>query len=189
MELCFVRHGQTDQNKLKKIQGQKDFPLNDVGRNEAYRLANWLKENDNKFDMILSSPLSRALETANIINEINHISDDVIINNAFIERCFGECEGLDVCDEVFVDILNDRAPGLEKTYELRQRIIGEIRNLYEKYNDKRILIVSHSHTIKALSTTCDLSYSFSDRLNNCSLSYFNVDEENIVINSFNVKTI
>ncbi len=189
MIICFARHGQTEQNRLKKIQGQRDFPLNDTGKEEAHLLGKWIKDNDNNFDIIMSSPLTRALETAQIIKEEIDFKDDVIINEAFIERCFGVCEGLDVCDEVFVDILNDRAEGLEKTYEIRSRVISECKKLAKMYPEKKILVVSHSHAIKALSTAIDISYRFNDRLNNCSLSYFEFTSDNMKILDFNVKTI
>ena len=118
--LCFVRHGQTDQNKLKKIQGQKDFPLNENGINEANALGEKLKKNHETFDYIFTSPLKRAYKTACILKDYLNL-DDPIIDEAFIERSFGICEGMDVCDEVFVNILNNTAEGLEKSFDLQKR--------------------------------------------------------------------
>ncbi len=190
MELCLVRHGQTDQNKLKKIQGQMDFPLNETGKEEAHRLGKWLKENETSFDVIMASPLSRAMETASIISNELGMDSDVIPNEAFIERCFGECEGLDVCESVFVNILNDTAQGLEKSFTIQKRVVDECYRLENIYKNKRVLIVSHSHAIKALTTALDSErFKFNDKLSNCALCYFNIENNKIDVIKFNVKTI
>lgn len=189
MELILVRHGQTEQNRLKKIQGQRDFPLNDTGRDEAHRLGRWLFENNYSFDVIMSSPLKRACETATIISKELKMDQEVILNQSFIERCFGECEGLDVCQEVFVNILNDSAKGLEKSDDLKKRVIDECKRLEKEYKNKKVLIVSHSHTIKALSSAIDERYKINDKLNNCALCYFKIDQDDMKIIDFNVHTI
>lgn len=179
--LCFVRHGQTDQNKLKKIQGQKDFPLNENGINEANALGEKLKKNHETFDYIFTSPLKRAYKTACILKDYLNL-DDPIIDEAFIERSFGICEGMDVCDEVFVNILNNTAEGLEKSFDLQKRVIDECLHLSNLYPDKKLLIVSHSHTIKAITTFIDPNkYKFSDKLSNCGLLYFFCDGKKIKI--------
>ncbi|MGM9971586.1 MAG: histidine phosphatase family protein [Anaeroplasmataceae bacterium] len=189
MELFLVRHGQTDQNKMKKIQGRRDFPLNETGKEEAKALGLWLKKNNMKFDVIMSSPLIRAKETAQIIKDVLMFEQDVIINENFIERSFGECEGLDVCDEVFVNILNDKAIGLEKSDDIKKRVIDECMRMNSIYSDKKVLVVSHSHTIKALACAVDDSYKFNDKLNNCGLCHFKINSNDIKILRFNVKTI
>jgi uncharacterized phosphatase len=60
-----VRHGETEWNRLRKIQGVSDIPLNDTGRAQAAALGDILSRH--RFDLIVSSPLSRALETARIV--------------------------------------------------------------------------------------------------------------------------
>ena len=65
MKLYIVRHGETDWNNEKKLQGRSDVPLNDYGRELAYITSEALK--DVKFDAIYSSPLIRAYETATIL--------------------------------------------------------------------------------------------------------------------------
>ena len=62
MKLYLVRHGETDWNKVKKIQGQVDIPLNQFGKHLAEETAEGLR--DIPFDLCISSPLSRAHETA-----------------------------------------------------------------------------------------------------------------------------
>ena len=65
MRIYLIRHGETDQNKVKCLQGRTDIELNEYGRELAYKTAEGLKEI--KFDMIFTSPLKRARETAEII--------------------------------------------------------------------------------------------------------------------------
>ena len=60
-----VRHGETEWNRLRKIQGVSDIPLNDTGRAQAAALGDILSKH--RFDLIVSSPLSRARETALIV--------------------------------------------------------------------------------------------------------------------------
>ena len=64
MKLYLVRHGQTDWNKEKRLQGQEDIPLNDFGRHLAKETGIGLR--NVRFDLCFSSDLKRALETANL---------------------------------------------------------------------------------------------------------------------------
>ena len=88
MKLYVVRHGQTDNNLNGIIQGISNTPLNDYGRKQASELKE--KLNDISFDLILSSPLQRAKETAEIIN---NNKTKIIIDNRLIERNTGDFEG------------------------------------------------------------------------------------------------
>ena len=66
-DFVFLRHGESVGNAEERFQGQSDFPLTETGREQARALADrWLKEGM-KFDLVVTSPLSRAKETAEII--------------------------------------------------------------------------------------------------------------------------
>lgn len=65
-KIGLIRHGVTEWNDLGKAQGNTDIPLNDEGISQAIKLGNRLSE-DNSWDMIITSDLSRAFETAKII--------------------------------------------------------------------------------------------------------------------------
>ena len=67
--IYFVRHGQTDANKARIFSGQIDTPLNDTGRLQVLDTCKRIQELQLKWDVIISSPLSRAYETAQIINK------------------------------------------------------------------------------------------------------------------------
>ena len=84
--IYIVRHGQTDWNKLGKIQGHTDIELNDLGEKQALSIKEKLK--DVKFDKVFSSPLKRAFKTAQIIYDGEIVSD-----NRLKERYNGELEG------------------------------------------------------------------------------------------------
>lgn len=88
--LILVRHGQTDYNRDARLQGQIDIPLNDTGLRQAAVLAATVAENPP--DLIVTSPLSRAHDTARIVGDASGV--DVRTDDAFLERGFGQWEGL-----------------------------------------------------------------------------------------------
>ena len=90
MDILFVRHGQTDWNVQKKVQGLANIELNETGINQAEN-ARGLLEKEN-IDLIICSPLKRTIQTANIINKNKKI--ELIIDDRIIERDFGEFEGV-----------------------------------------------------------------------------------------------
>ncbi len=183
---CLIRHGQTAVNNLKKIQGRKDNLLNDTGRNQALQTGLYLKNNDSNWDYIYSSPLSRAYETACIIKDSISFFNDVIKDSSFIERDFGDAEGMPITDEIFSYILRDDVPNLEKSFEIQKRVVDGILKLCKKHPGKRILIVAHSHTIKALLTHLDKNRTFLDPLFNCSMSYFIEENGTLKIDKVNI---
>ena len=89
MEIFVVRHGQTEWNALEKLQGQTDIELNEVGREQAQITGEQIK-NEN-IDLIITSPLKRARETAEIINK--NFNAPIIEDKRLMERGYGELEG------------------------------------------------------------------------------------------------
>ncbi len=99
--IYFIRHGETDWNRAKKFQGHSDIPLNDKGRKQAKqngnRLADHLAEAgiDTSQLVFVSSPLSRAVETTEIILQACKLQPDQYrIDNTLKELSFGLFEGL-----------------------------------------------------------------------------------------------
>lgn len=90
MEIYIMRHGTTDWNVLKKIQGNTDIPLNEEGKNLADRSGENLK--NTYFDVIYTSPLKRAYRTAEGIRG-NRTEIPIIKDNRLIEMNFGIYEG------------------------------------------------------------------------------------------------
>ena len=94
MKIYFIRHGETIWNKEKRIQGKSDIPLNEYGKELAYITAEAVK--DINFDVVYSSPLIRAKQTAEILvkNRNMIIHED----SRLTEMCFGEEEGKKISD-------------------------------------------------------------------------------------------
>lgn len=89
MKLYLVRHGETDWNKARKIQGQVDIPLNEFGIHLAEETGKGLK--DIPFDICFTSPLCRARQTAEIILKGRNIP--IVDEPLIMEMAFGEYEG------------------------------------------------------------------------------------------------
>ncbi len=149
MKLYFVRHGKTDWNLNRLIQGKTDIPLSDIGIKESKKIAKKLK--DVKFDVCYSSSLKRAMETAKIIVED---SCEIIPNDLIVERDLGRLEGTLVHNykvKEFWDINYQKdEDGVETPKELLARTKEFLDYLKKNYTDETILVVSHSGTIKAL---------------------------------------
>ena len=186
VRITFIRHGETDENKAKRVQGRKDYPLNETGRQQAKMVAKYLKANNYNFDAIFSSPLSRAYDTACIVNDEMHLGLNVTKVDAFIEREFGEYEGMAVSKEAFKPIMADIGEGLEKEKDIKERVYSGLLNLLKENKYEHILVVAHSHTIKAIMNLLDSSFSFYARMVNCSLSNLTYDGKNLKLEKFNI---
>ena len=154
--IYIVRHGETDWNIEQKMQGHTDIPLNTKGKQQAREIATHLKDID--FDIIYASPLSRAYETALIINTRHNAS--IIKVNALKERQFGELEGK-TYEEVnayhpallFTESWNYpdyRPPGGESVNDIKKRVVNFTNNILKKHRGKSVLIVSHGVALRIL---------------------------------------
>jgi valyl-tRNA synthetase len=146
-----VRHGETDYNKEGRSQGQTDTPLNDTGRAQAHETARKLK-NEN-IDLIISSDLSRARETAEII--ARETGAEIIFDEKFRERSFGEGEGMlaQEQNEKYGDrfhTYDQTYPGGETFKEVEERVVEAFRSHGENYFHKNVVIATHGGVIRAL---------------------------------------
>ena len=89
-EFLFLRHGQTDWNLQGRFQGHSDIPLNETGLSQAHSAAERLA--DRGIELVISSPLIRALKTAAIVAE--RIQRPLRVDSRLMERTFGSFEGL-----------------------------------------------------------------------------------------------
>jgi broad specificity phosphatase PhoE len=91
-DIIFLRHGESTGNAERRWQGQADYPLTDKGCQQAQALADrWLAEG-RKFDCILTSPLKRAKQTADIVGNALNLS--VETDPLWMERDIGQVQGL-----------------------------------------------------------------------------------------------
>lgn len=159
MKLYLVRHGITDWNARKKIQGQVDMPLNEEGKRLARETAEGLS--DVPFDLCISSPLCRAKETARIIlrNRKTLILEDPRIMEMAFGEYEGKCcskEGWDV-PESFHRFFDDPAgyqppEGGESFEDVKKRTGEFLESLYKKdaYQELDILITTHGAALAGL---------------------------------------
>ena len=184
--ICLVRHGQTDWNKASLIQGRYDIPLNDTGREQIHITSSKLRKTNIKWDVFLSSPLSRAVETCEIIcKDLSYENIKIIKRENLIEREFGEADGIPICDEVYVKILSDNYKGIETSKEINDRAINEILDIAKTYPNKNVLVTTHSHFIKGAFTVLDKNITFKSTLYNGALNFIIVEDNNIVEFHFN----
>lgn len=146
--ICLVRHGETDWNAAKRIQGRTDIPLNDTGKWQAEQTGLYLK--DVHWDLVISSPLIRAKETAHLI--LNHVHAPLVIMDDFIERDYGDAEGMSFEErqKLFPD---KRYPNMEPLETIQNRMLEGIEKVRAAYPDQHVLIVAHGAAIHALLTT------------------------------------
>lgn len=153
--LLLVRHGETEWNKLGKFQGCTDIELSKDGINQAENLK--LKLNE-EFDVIYSSPLKRAYETAKILAK--DTDKDITILEDIREINFGEWEGLTISQisekypEIFKVWRTDKkeAPfvgGDASTKNAVNRTLRCIIDIIKKHKGEKIVIVAHGGIIKA----------------------------------------
>ena len=159
MKLYIVRHGETDWNKARKIQGQSDIPLNEFGRHLARETAKGLA--DIHFDLCFTSPISRAKETAQIILEGRDVPiiEEPRIEEMSLGEHEGKCcssDGWELPEEFhrFFDGPDKyRAPaGGEDFGQVRDRTGEFLEDLARnpQYADKQILVATHGAALAGL---------------------------------------
>jgi len=162
VKLYLIRHGETDLNKQRILQGQSDFELNAYGRELAEKTREGLR--DTEFDLVFSSPLKRAKETAEIIISGREPQPLFIEDKRIQEISFGEFEGL-CCGKEHYNIPDKdfnyffqapekyRVPkGGESFEEIIARTGEFLKEITGKpeYADKTVLVSTHGCALKAL---------------------------------------
>jgi len=154
MELILIRHGETIWNRDGRVQGLSDIELSDVGLNQARKLA--LSIQNINIKAIYSSPMRRAFQTAQIINEIHNVP--IYLEPGLMEMDHGNFEGLTfkeikACEKDFIQQwIQDPAavtmPNGESLGGLQKRAWPVVANIIDKAENA--LIVSHNFTIAAI---------------------------------------
>ena len=142
--LYIVRHGLTELNKANVFAGVTETPLTKEGRGQAKDAGKHIAGLN--IDLIVSSPLGRAIETAQIIaKEIGYPKDKIAINYYFAERNFGRFEGTTYSPDLNLDGFSD----VESFDELLERAHLGMRWI-NKQAAENILIVSHGSFTRAI---------------------------------------
>lgn len=177
MRFFVTRHGETDWNVLDKVCGRTEVELTDNGRKQAAELADRLI--NKKIDVIIASPMRRAVETGRIIADRCGVSS-VEIDDRLIEQDYGIYEGVDRKDEGFLGNKRNfafRYPGGESMMQVAYRTYGLIDELRERYDGKNVLIVCHGGVCRVINTyfrdmTNEEFFQYS--LDNCGLEEYEV---------------
>ena len=149
--IYIIRHGQTEKNRANVLQGRSDIPLNDSGRQQAEEVRNRLIKAGIHFDLVYTSPLIRAVQTAAIIAEgIPQLKDDRLI-----EMDYGPYEGMDLANpapevlDFFRDFVHNPAPnGMEPLQAIVVRLGSFLEEIREEAAEKNILISTHAIAMK-----------------------------------------
>ena len=183
--IYLTRHGQTLWNIEKRLQGRGNSPLTEEGIERAKELRDRIK--DIHIDVIYSSPIERALTTANIIKGDKSI--EVITDDGLMEMCFGDYEGK-ITDEVMKENPNWdislimkgntelTAPNGENLAEVRDRVARTMNKIIEANRGKTILIVAHGITLKAIMYYFKDEEVNSEVMGQATLTKVNVDKNN-----------
>lgn len=185
MRLCLIRHGETAWNKSLRLQGREDIPLNETGIKQAKDCASALV--GQVVDVVVSSPLSRARDTARMIADavgLKGIQEDVNV----IERDFGEASGL-TYDQLKEKRKQGRIHGIESIEELRLRMFHVLNSYEKKYPNGTVFIVTHGASIKAIVGAIDPDAFTGDavQLKNTGITVIDCNQGRYQINDFNLE--
>ncbi|MDZ7845079.1 MAG: histidine phosphatase family protein [Anaerolineales bacterium] len=146
-QLVLTRHGQSVGNAERRHQGQADFPLTQLGRSQTQQLAAYWKNQEKSFDYLISSPLLRAKNTADIL--ARELELEVVLDPIWMERDNGKLAGL-LHDEAqkklpqpdFIPLYQPIAETGESQWELFLRA-GKAINTILSADPGSYLIVGH----------------------------------------------
>ncbi len=179
MKVCLIRHGETDWTKARRLQGREDIPLNDEGIVQARAAGAFLARES--WDRVIASPLSRALQTAEIIAQALHIHT-VETDACFMERDYGLASGLSP-EQRKQSFPDGQFEGMEALDVLRDRVYGGLLKQVRKHDGSNLIIVSHGAAINAiLSVVSDGAVGTGKtRLQTACLSLLRYEDENFYV--------
>ena len=184
--ICFIRHGETDWNVEKRIQGQIDIPLNETGRAQALAMA--FNAAHHNFSAVYSSDLSRAKETAEAVAEGRSLEVDTLPQ--LRERHYG------IFQNVTKDEAGTRYPEAYAYYEARdihydfetgeslqafsERVTQAVDWLIRHHTGHTIAVVTHAGVLDILyrrATGRSLHIARDFVIPNCVLNWFQFDNQ------------
>ena len=180
--LYLLRHGQTEFNVKKLVQGRCDSPLTDLGRKQAGMAAAWLKDHDVIPDKVVSSPLGRAMDTASLV-ATELLGPDAAVESCegIIERSYGTFEE-GPHDTLPTDVWDPGEDlvsfGGEGSKALQERMVATLTNLISAEDIETLLAVSHgSASRQFIKAAAPEDFELPAKLPNCAIMIFDFDEE------------
>jgi alpha-ribazole phosphatase len=194
VKIILIRHGETDWNKEQIFRGRIDVALNEVGLAQAGAVKESLK--DVKIDRIYSSPLSRAFETASVLEENRGL--EVEIEKGFIDIDFGKWQGLshEKVKEEYNNLYeiwltephNVVFPGGESLEDVRKRSMKALEKVIENHPEETLAIVSHRVINKVLLCAIlglELSHFWYIKQDTCAINKFEYKDGNYYLTLLN----
>jgi phosphoserine phosphatase len=194
LEIILVRHGETAWNAGETFRGKKDVPLNETGLKQAQLLGEYLR--DEKIDIIYSSPLSRAVKTAEAVAAPHEL--EVKIVNNLSDMDFGEWEGLTLAEvqECYEEVYRDwmdtpeqvKIPGGETLQDVEDRAVPFLQEAVARLGEGKLVFVSHRVVLKVI--ICNLlclgnAGFFNVKLDNAAITRFVFDGSRTVLTGHN----
>lgn len=170
MLLGLIRHGLTDWNVLGKIQGQSDIPLNEEGRRQAKLLGARLQAEPYVWAAVVTSTLSRARETGEIIASM--LGSELLPPDARLnERYFGQIEGFTQAERrnKWGADWHLKELGQESEEAMRQRGLEFLKDVRAEGRDRNLLVVSHGGLLSQMFTAL-YEDKYNERIGNLSLT-------------------
>ncbi len=180
-KLYLMRHGQTEYNVAKLVQGQCDSPLTEAGERQARCAAAWLATHEVYPDAIVTSPLGRARATAAIVAAGIGFADEVEPEPGIIERAYGVFEGgphADLPTDVW-DPGEELVPyGGEGNKALEARMLAALRARMSSESTRTLLAISHGSACRQfIRSAAPAPETLPGRLPNCAIMLFDYNEE------------
>jgi broad specificity phosphatase PhoE len=155
-KIFIVRHGQDEDNAQKILNGRRNRSLTDLGKKQVKKIAGELKSYN--IQVIYSSPLKRAVQTAQIIAGESGIKD-INIHEELTERDFGILTGKLIADipKYSQKILHSNgiqyfleAKGIESFPNLYKRARQVLQSIQKKHSDENVVIITHGDAGKMI---------------------------------------
>lgn len=139
VKVMYFVHGTTTDNAAKLCSGWKEAMLNDLGKEQALNLGKVSKERGDKFDIVFTSDLQRAIDSSNIaFSEYEKIRD-----NRLRECNYGDLDGEHKSLVVYEDHVEEPFPNGESLIDVEKRVRDFVKYLKENYDGKTVAIVAH----------------------------------------------
>lgn len=152
MKLYLIRHGQTDWNLHKRVQGITNVPLNQTGLAQARDLRRQTQNLD--FEVCYASPLLRAAQTAMAVVDGR---SEIIYDSRLKERSFGRFEGTYlpkwelIKPDIFDRNINTNVQGIEPILSLDARTSSFLQLIYQKHDpDAKVMVIAHAGSLKSM---------------------------------------
>ena len=181
--LYLVRHGETDWNRARRIQGATDIPLNDLGRRQAAEAGDLLARRT--VDRVVASPLSRAAETGAIIAARLGLPGPELVA-AVAERRYGDAEGLTGTEVEQRFPAGTPVPGREGRRELLARVLPALVEIGGSADGGLVVVATHGAVIRAVVTHVagDDALHLGVPIRNGSIHSFEVRDDALVLREF-----